>query len=152
MLNGHFKESQASPPGEQREVALPDDDPTALKILLDIAHLRFKLVPATLDFPVLLKVTVLTDKYDATRLIRPWATSWINAAQHLVVRPGYEEWLWIAWELGQRHTFNNLTNHLVRTARLEENGKCVTEKNRTLDPCGTTHQNLPPDIVGMHIR
>ncbi|KAK8159838.1 hypothetical protein IWX90DRAFT_312450 [Phyllosticta citrichinensis] len=40
MLNGHFKESQPATSDKQREVALPDDNPDALKILLNISHLR----------------------------------------------------------------------------------------------------------------
>ncbi|KAK8173107.1 hypothetical protein BKA80DRAFT_264620 [Phyllosticta citrichinensis] len=147
MLNGHFKESQPATSDKQREVALPDDNPDALKILLNISHLRFDLIPSILWYHVFLDVTVLTDKYDATRLIRPWASSWISGVQHLALKLGHEEWLWIAWELGQRHMFNKLTDYLVKTARLHKDGRCLTENHTILD----LHQNLPPDILGMHI-
>lgn len=149
MLNGSFKEAQ--PTSGEREVELPDDDPAALEVLLNIAHLRFDWVPSWLYFNVLLQVTVLTDKYDMTRLIRPWATSWFQTAQRLVsvTQSGYEEWLWIAWELGQTHTFETLATHLVKSVRVDNNGNCTTNTGKLLDPCRSTGQQFPPGIIGM---
>ncbi|KAK8223642.1 hypothetical protein HDK90DRAFT_97554 [Phyllosticta capitalensis] len=147
MLNGSFKEAQ--PTSGEREVELPDDDPAALEVLLNIAHLRFDWVPSWLYFNVLLQVTVLTDKYDMTRLIRPWATSWFQTAQRLVsvTQSGYEEWLWIAWELGQTHTFETLATHLVKSVRVDNNGNCTTNTGKLLDPCRSTGQQFPPGII-----
>ncbi|KAK8207565.1 hypothetical protein IWZ01DRAFT_370805 [Phyllosticta capitalensis] len=146
MLNGQFKEAQST--SGERKIDLPDDDPVALAILLNIAHLRFDLVPSPISFSLLLKVTVLTDKYDMTRVIRPWATSWIDGlgSQLSVTSPGYEEWLWIAWELGNKSKFECLTAHLVKTTRLGKDGKCTTQSGKILDPCGS-FQHFPPDII-----
>lgn len=148
MLNGQFIEAQST--SGQRKIGLPEDDPRALAILLNIAHLRFDLVPSPISFSLLLKVTVLTDKYDMTRVIRPWATSWIDGlgSQLSVTSPGHEEWLWIAWELGNKSKFECLAAHLVKTTRLGKDGKCTTQSGKILDPCGS-YQQFPPDIIGM---
>ncbi|KAK8188459.1 hypothetical protein IWZ00DRAFT_576839 [Phyllosticta capitalensis] len=145
MLNGQFKESQPSSSGE-REVELPDDHPNALAIPLHIAHLRFDLIPEQPTFSTLLNIAVLSDKYDATHILRPWATSWVNALSHTVEEPGYEEWLWVAWEFGQAKIFEDIATRLVRTINIGPDGKCQTPEGKILDPA-SSRQYLPPEII-----
>lgn len=98
----------------QGELSLPEDDAAPLAILLHIAHLNFDRVPQELSFEELLALAVLTDKYDGTRLVQPWIQSWIAGLEYLLLEPGYEEWLWIAWEFGQLESFQRLALHLAR--------------------------------------
>ena len=48
-----------------------EDDPDALLLLLDIAHLNFDRMPASLSFDRLLNVAILCDKYDIVKLVCP---------------------------------------------------------------------------------
>lgn len=57
---------------------LMDDEPGALLILLDIAHLAFHEVPGTPSFEKLVQLSVLCDKYDTVPLVRPWVARWIR--------------------------------------------------------------------------
>ena len=68
MLNGGFKESQFdhSASDNEHEICFHDDNSISLSILLNIAHLRFKKVPESLDFDRLVNLTILTDKYGPT--------------------------------------------------------------------------------------
>ncbi|KAK7521358.1 uncharacterized protein IWZ02DRAFT_482463 [Phyllosticta citriasiana] len=147
MLNGSFRESQPPPSGELREVELPDDDAAALKILLNIAHLHFDQIPSKLELLTLYKVTVLTDKYDATRLIRPWAQSWTDEYLNHAEDRGFEEWLWIAWELGMTEIFERTTHSLVTRTEISEHGTLVNIVGRILDPTGNSGLQFPPDII-----
>ncbi|GME62712.1 hypothetical protein GTA08_BOTSDO02876 [Neofusicoccum parvum] len=88
--DGHFMEAQ--PIDGMREIPL-SDNPSALAILLNIAHLRFKEVPRTLSFDDLLEVSVLTDRYGATTLVKPWVADWIKSLENTVEQYGNEEWL-----------------------------------------------------------
>jgi len=45
------------------EVPLPDDDPTAFQILLDIIHHRYRRVPKKLDLDTVAEIAILVDKY-----------------------------------------------------------------------------------------
>ncbi|KAK7734345.1 hypothetical protein SLS57_000038 [Botryosphaeria dothidea] len=54
-----------------RVIPLPDDDPEGLAILLNIAHFRFERVLMVLTFHGLLHVAILTEKYRATKMVRP---------------------------------------------------------------------------------
>ncbi|KAI1863191.1 uncharacterized protein JN550_009717 [Neoarthrinium moseri] len=81
MLGGPWKESRPAndpAPGEWT-VDLPEDDPEAMGIMLNVIHSRFESLPFLDEFlslSLIYKITVLTDKYALTRLLRPWAKSW----------------------------------------------------------------------------
>lgn len=146
MLNGGFKEAQQQS-SAVREVALPEDDTEALTVLLDIAHLRFDRVPLQLEFELLLKITVLTDKYAATRLVKPWAYRWIERCEYYAGCKA--QWLWVAWELGHVGIFADIVRTLVMTVSVGPEGECVNEDGSILDPKSSS-QHLPPDIIGEH--
>ncbi|KAK8243363.1 hypothetical protein IWZ00DRAFT_491286 [Phyllosticta capitalensis] len=143
MLNGGFKEAQQQS-SAVREVALPEDDTEALTVLLDIAHLRFDRVPLQLEFELLLKITVLTDKYAATRLVKPWAYRWIERCEYYAGCKA--QWLWVAWELGHVGIFADIVRTLVMTVSVGPEGECVNEDGSILDPKSSS-QHLPPDII-----
>ena len=63
MLNGHFMEGRLLAEMGMVEVPLPDDDPTAFTILLDIIHGRGSRVPRKLNLTLLTDIAVLVDKY-----------------------------------------------------------------------------------------
>lgn len=131
MLNGAFAESARPSPdsGEDWNIELPDDDPTSMRIILNIIHGRFKYVPcekSTMSTEVLYRLTVLTDKYDLTPLLLPWASTWtIYHREHvdhaLTSTSGFslttlrfcEMSLWISWELGDDQSFEKVYKYLV---------------------------------------
>ncbi|KAL1633265.1 hypothetical protein SLS58_011154 [Diplodia intermedia] len=128
------------------ELSFPEDDAAPLATLLHIAHLNFDRVSHHISFQPLLDLAVLTDKYGATKLVRPWIKSWIASVQHLLLEPAHEEWLWIAWEFGQTTSFQQLAIHLVQEVKMTVDGQCVTQTGRILDP-SADNCRLPPDII-----
>ncbi|KAB2571585.1 hypothetical protein BFW01_g160 [Lasiodiplodia theobromae] len=151
--DGHFKEAQREQLDEEegggaaaKEIDLPDDDATALSILLDIAHLRFSLIPAKLSFRHLLGVAVLAEKYGAGKAFQPWLSMWVNAQRKKVGLPGYEEWLWIAWAFGEQEIFADLAAKLVREVQVDDKGRMVNAAGKVLDAEGGLGW-FPPDIL-----
>ena len=134
----HFKEANLG----NKEASLEDDDPEALLLLLNIAHLQFLKVPQSLTFDQLLKVSILCDKYDVVTLVRPWLLRWLDKLKHLSNSPGYEEWLFIAWVFGDASTFTSIALRLVLEIKDVLFGRYVTG---TGVPLG---KNLPPGILG----
>ncbi|KAL9129918.1 MAG: hypothetical protein Q9217_001766 [Psora testacea] len=129
-------------------VDFSDDEPKALVILLNIAHLRFSVLPETLTFHELLDVSVLCDKYDTIRLVRPWAPKWVEPLTPTAYKPGYEEWLFIAWTFGDEATFSKLSKNLVLTIQLIEGDVCANGAGQKL---GDT---IPPGALDaiLHAR
>ena len=128
------------------EVSFEDDDPPALRILLDIAHLNFNQIPKRLDFVTLLKISVLCDKYDTVRLVTPWIRKWTESLKEQVYAPGHEEWLFIAWTFGDVNTYTLLTHDLVLGSRASYDGTLL---GKTGLPIG---QYMPPEAIGRLCR
>lgn len=154
IFSGHFRESSR---GRDEGIEFPDDDPKALGTLLSIAHLRFHEVPRQSDmtFKHLLEVTHLTDKYGATHLLIPWFQGWLESARQYLNKTGYEEWLWIAWELGQTQIFDSLCRHLVRSTRVDYDERLSNKSGWILYPDLDDEFYFPPDIMGTsthHLR
>lgn len=137
---GRFRESQ---PGND-EIDFPDDDAEALLILLLAAHLRFQDVPQELYYEQLLKICVACDKYDCVSLVRPWISRWQARQIHHAGQDYYEDWIFIAWTVGDQETFERIGRRFVKTCRTGSNdpGRCTT-------PWGSfTPRYTPPGIEG----
>ncbi|KAH8803295.1 hypothetical protein F5884DRAFT_711969 [Xylogone sp. PMI_703] len=96
------------------ELLDPDDDPTAMMIILGILYETSTQVPPRLDLQMLYKVTVLVDKYQWHTLVAPHAISWFDG---LVDSQGLPDkfdqtllmWLWIAWIFERKYHFKVLS-------------------------------------------
>ncbi|RYP23530.1 hypothetical protein DL765_001044 [Monosporascus sp. GIB2] len=81
LLNQGFAKSKRPKPGSGQDwiVEVPEDDPEAMLIILNILHNRFGGVPKgekAMSIHSLYRLTVLTDKYGLTSLLQPWAQTW----------------------------------------------------------------------------
>ncbi|KAI0470670.1 hypothetical protein GGR56DRAFT_678556 [Xylariaceae sp. FL0804] len=104
-------------------VRLPDDNADAMGTLVRIMHGSFDAVPGYEDDVyalTLYQMCVLTDKYDMTHLLRPWAAGWARSVNARSRRLGLSllnkachQRLWIAWELGDAATFEQTATELL---------------------------------------
>ncbi|KAH7350746.1 hypothetical protein BKA65DRAFT_549739 [Rhexocercosporidium sp. MPI-PUGE-AT-0058] len=60
------------------EVPLPDDDPRAMTILLNIVHGRNRRVPGKDSLRMLTSIAVLAEKYQMMEALEPFHDSWID--------------------------------------------------------------------------
>lgn len=136
MLYGPYAESkpvsQTSSP--EWTVTLPDDNPDALSVLLYIVHGIFEKVPATVDRGQLFRITVLTDKYDMTHILRPWTRQWMQPfIQRSVGKKGDEFLLWIAYVLGDEELFLKVQKYIYNGFKLDKDGNMLCPFGRRLD-------------------
>lgn len=123
MLYGGFAESK--PARGTWTVALPEDNAIAFYTLMNIIHGRFAKVPAQVDRDRLLQITILTDKYNMTEVLRPWSRQWIEPlVSEFSDGRGYEACLWISWELGHVALFR-------KTVKIMQ-ASCATNANNEL--------------------
>ncbi|TRX89038.1 hypothetical protein FHL15_010057 [Xylaria flabelliformis] len=162
LLYGGFAESKPSSASSASDwvVELPDDDPKAMATILNIIHSRFDLLPRITDLvnlDDLYQLTVLTDKYDLTPLLRPWASIWINSATEKYnswgcsstspVTSDLERLLWIAWELGDPDLFSKTSTTLAQCCSIDANGDLqYNTGNKVVALFNTTPE--PPGIYG----
>jgi hypothetical protein len=92
----------------------PEDEPTAMMIVLGILYGNDVQVPIKLDLPTLDKVAVLVDKYQWHALVTPHAISWFDSLLDSQGLPdAFDEtlwmWLFIAWLFGMKDHFKALS-------------------------------------------
>lgn len=89
-----FKEAQR----KNGEVALPEDDPNVLCVLMHVIHLRSRSIPDSLDFDELMNLAILCHKYDVVEFVAPWVVSkWKNVIVSYPNMAGYESSIVLAW-------------------------------------------------------
>ncbi|KAK4177139.1 hypothetical protein QBC36DRAFT_372454 [Triangularia setosa] len=121
MLFGPWSESKPKD-GSKWLVRLPADDTDALTVVLGIIHNVYDSVPSDTITPTLMwKILVVCDKYDMTRILKPWALSWSKHVRGL--NTNYEKAIFIAWELGDEAWFASRFKDLVFKS-------CVTAQGR----------------------
>ena len=121
--NSRFKKQYSAASGLQ-EVRLEEDDPDAISLVLGIAHLHFKKIPAFLDYRQLLNLAVVCDKYDVVALVRPWYSKWEEHLSTLACDPYFEEWLFIAWTFGDTKVYTRLMKTLIVEVTSDSEGRC----------------------------
>lgn len=124
MLYGCFAESKSRKMDPNWTVKLPEDDPEAFATLMIIVHGNFGMVPFPITRDHLFQITILTDKYDMTEVLRPWAHNWIQqfTAMDLNTTEGAEDLLWIAWELGHTKFFLHVLAYLSDGLTVDDDG------------------------------
>lgn len=60
-----------------KQIDCREDHPSALSILLHIAHLEFQHVPTKLEFGSLYNMAILVDQYQCVNLVEPWLEGWL---------------------------------------------------------------------------
>ncbi|KAE8447183.1 hypothetical protein EG329_011014 [Mollisiaceae sp. DMI_Dod_QoI] len=121
------------------QIDFTEDDSAALAILLNIAHLKFHMVPAWLPYQLLLQVAVLCDQYDCVNLVLPWLldTRWLKGESVESLKLGQHKWLFISWVFEREQVFENLAKSLVKTISVTGNGELWKDETP-----------MPPLIMG----
>jgi hypothetical protein len=104
------------------ELLDPEDDPTAMMIILGILYGKEIRMPNEVGLEMLNRVTVLVDKYHWHALVTSHAISWYDGLLDSLGLPdAFDEtlltWLWIAWVFGIRRRFKALSQVAMQDAR-----------------------------------
>ncbi|KAK8145709.1 hypothetical protein G3M48_004094 [Beauveria asiatica] len=96
-------------------VALRQDKPAPMQVLLNIAHARFALVPLILSVDNLYDLAVLTNYYDATPLLLPWIAAWMASLAEISQDANEIQYkmLWITWEFGRDGEFGAIAHRML---------------------------------------
>ncbi|KAH6713229.1 hypothetical protein DL95DRAFT_74558 [Leptodontidium sp. 2 PMI_412] len=89
------------------EDPLPDDDPRAMKILLDIVHGRNRRVPRKVSLRILTAIAVLADKY--LMVEAQVEAEAANGVYQGARREAHFRWMEISWVVGKAEDFKAMT-------------------------------------------
>ncbi|KAF8253357.1 hypothetical protein K440DRAFT_642325 [Wilcoxina mikolae CBS 423.85] len=103
-----------------------EDDPKAMLIILQALHLRGREVPEkTPDIDTLLNMALIVDKYDLRAALLSWIGSWLLQDRYNMYFPENTEWLAISYLFGDERGFKVITEALINTCMLDEEGMLV---------------------------
>jgi hypothetical protein len=113
----NFQEGDALRSSGKVKVPLPDDDPAALKILLDIVHGRVRQVPRQVNLQIMTDLSVLVDKYQMLEVVELYAEIWMSTLKMSVpmfFTADLLPWLSISWVFGLAEQFKQITRIAMR--------------------------------------
>ena len=146
---------------DQWTVELPEDDPKALAVVMNIIHGHFDKVPAAtgdeMTIELLYDVLVACNKYDLTKIVRPWIKGWMEIAKRTPDttetpsdRSSFTIYsTYIAWEVGDEDLFKARFIELCKHVEVNEDGHLAMPGN--IDLTKIDHIG-PSDLVGKPIR
>lgn len=106
-----------------RLLELPDDDPTGLRTLLQIAHLQFELVPTEVCWEHLLSVAQICNRYQTQHLVVKYIDEWMECTRELIATRGYEldeELIWILWVFDRQNSLRAITGEVMGSISIRE--------------------------------
>lgn len=132
MLAGTFAE--AKPASGDWVVKLPEDNPNGFVILMDMVHHLYERTPNKPSLQELYDLTVLTDKYDMTRILRSKARLWFNCIAmarmaHFKTPFSMAKRLCICWEAGYKEQFSHLVKNVAKQVGVNEEGLLLLQQN-----------------------
>jgi hypothetical protein len=126
-----------------KEILFPDDDSNAIRLCLYIAHLSFAKLPKYLSLDDLVNLARVAERYDLNHLI-PFAhlENWMAPHSKRLLQPGYEPWLYVAWQFGLEEDFRQLATHLAVTCQVDDRGELLSPTGRRF-----TEEDYPADVL-----
>ncbi|TVY34973.1 hypothetical protein LSUB1_G006257, partial [Lachnellula subtilissima] len=116
------KKQRTSQASESKELDFTEDDGEAFLILLRIAHLHFSKLPVQgLSLDLLLHLATMCDKYDCTRLVKPWIPLWTLDPD--IKMENLEKLLFVSWVFRpQTETWNKVPLRAVERLSIDDSG------------------------------
>ncbi|KAF5495042.1 hypothetical protein CGCS363_v010131 [Colletotrichum siamense] len=111
-------------------IQLPDDDPSVILLVLSIIHGHFQLVTRELKEYQLHEVLVVTEKYDMTKILNPWASTWFAPYKErsLINSQNAFSLVWSSWELGHKDAFSRFARGIMLQQPINVEGELVTDE------------------------
>jgi BTB/POZ domain len=117
LQHNNFKEGDTLRSSGKVKVELPDDDPAALRILLDIIHGRVRQVPRQVNLRIMTELSVLVDKYQMLEVVELCVELWMSTLKSSVpmfFTADLLAWLNISWVFGLADIFKQISRIAMR--------------------------------------
>lgn len=127
------------------ECSMPEDDPEAMEVLLNIAHLRFNKASISSTHALIINIAVLCDKYDTVGLVRPWLLRWLEPLLPWDSNKiSIKDRLFIYWTFGMMTDFKIAIDTVVCELSKHTDGRYFVDQ----DPLDGFANRLPSIVIG----
>ncbi|KAM5439740.1 hypothetical protein MferCBS31731_004150 [Microsporum ferrugineum] len=120
MLQHGFGESRVLRAAGSVKISLPDDDPDAFLIILNIIHGHLRQVPLEVDLQTFTQLAILVDKYELHERIEVFAGFWFDNLKPAIPECYTDEvpfWTCICWVFNKPEEFKRVTRLVLRQGR-----------------------------------
>lgn len=121
LLQGSFKEGQQLSSQDHIVLPLPEDNPAALLVLLNLIHGQTRKVPRTVDLWMLTELAILVDKYELLEATEMTMEHWFRGLKSDILLDFTNNLLpliFVSWVFRKPEIFRKVT----RAAQLESEG------------------------------
>lgn len=112
MFKHNFVEGETLRSTGKVEVALPDDDTTAMEIVLNIIHGRVRQVPKEVTLDIATALSILVDKYQMLEVVELHVELWMARLKPSMPKSYSAElykWMSVAWVFKVPDVFKNMS-------------------------------------------
>ncbi|KAH9218768.1 hypothetical protein DL95DRAFT_359922 [Leptodontidium sp. 2 PMI_412] len=151
MLKHSFMEGMTLRATGKVEVPLPDDDPVAFALLMDIVHGTKGRAAPQMDTLFLTTLAILVDKYRLQQHVATSSDQWVESLQGQVPKtftPDLLHWLCISWVFRRPIEFNIVT----RIAERESLGQDLDTYSQALNANLPIPQRVIDSILSRRIK
>ncbi|KAK6592890.1 hypothetical protein H4I96_11488 [Botrytis cinerea] len=148
-----FKEGYSTKAHGKVEVPLPDDDPDAMRILVDIVHCHHKDVPRKVKLSLLTHLAILVDKYRLHEAVQIYSDMWISQAKKKfpssMAEDGIEvclQWLCISWVFEKARDFTSMTR-IFQQESTTSLAEMIRDSNWDIPVPGSVIENIEQDRI-----
>ena len=115
MFHSGFKEAmELRDVPSQSVIDLPDDDADALLVICNALHHLIAAVPEMLPIETLVKMSMLSDKYDKGASLRGWSSTWVKKSMESTSDlTTLEELLYAAYSLDAAESFFEVSRKMI---------------------------------------
>lgn len=96
-----------------KTINLRDEDTNAIRMIMHLAHVQFNKLPEKLDFKEIVRLAEVAERYAVQHMLAHHIDGWIAPYRDRLLDPGYEEWLYIAYQFGFETEYLELAKHLA---------------------------------------
>lgn len=135
-LRAHTTTGGGAASAEPYVLAIEDDDPEALAIVLFALHLQNAKLPAFIkEKRTIWNMAIICDKYDCTTAFSVWVDGWADGWRRRAFRnSGHGLWLFISWTFGLGDVFTFISKKLILEGYYQvEGGKFLSKEGWNLD-------------------
>lgn len=113
-------------------VALPEDEPKYMRLIIALAHASYRKVPQEMERDELYQLCFYIDKYGISECLKPWLEKWCRRVVYTnIAGKDAAKTLWIGWVLGSLDLVERSADGLFEFTKSSE---IATLK--ALDPTG----------------
>lgn len=121
MFTPQWWEGQELSSNGSIELKIPDTDPDAFLIILNIIHLRRRKIPSSVSLEMLTELAVLTDYFQCHEALEPYPSIWKDNIKKEPAKydDGLVKWICISWVFYYPDIFSEVTQIAQRQSMSE---------------------------------